>query len=96
MPDPEYPDTMRPIGGALGDALGGLLAPAAITAAVGHSYADNPAAWAAEFERRGKGRQAHGNLWSGGGFKPEPEPERLSPAAQRQLRWERMLGGRAE
>lgn len=100
MRDPdstEYPDTMRPIGGALGDALGSSqLAPAAITAAVGHTYRENPEAWVAEFKRRGMALQARGNLRTGGRYEPGPEPERLSPAARRQQQWEGVLGGRAE
>lgn len=96
-PEPEYPDTMRPLAASLGAAAGGgQLSPAAITEAVGHTYAQGPAAWVAEFKRRGMALQAAGNLRTGGSYQPEPEPERLSQAATRQLRWMGVLGAREQ
>jgi len=86
--DDEWPTTPRRMFAGLG---GGQLDPNAITAALGHSYAENPAAWVEEFKRRGMALQARGNLLMGGAFTPEPEPERLSPSALRQQRWEAHL-----
>jgi hypothetical protein len=90
-PEGGWPTTPRRLLAGLG---GGQLDPAAITAAVGHTYAQNPAAWVAEFKRRGMALQASGNLRHGGIFTPDPEPERTSPAEQRQRRWEGTLDDR--
>lgn len=57
-------------------------------------YSEDPAGFVAGFKARAMAAQARGNRRHGDIFQPEPEPERISPAARRQARWAAVLDGR--
>jgi hypothetical protein len=81
-PDDEYPTRPRRLGeGLFHEWTRGL-----------PRYSQDPTGFVAGFKQRAMAAQARGNFLHGGIFTPEPEPERLSPAARRQERWAEVIG----